>query len=88
MPAHPFQAVFHCQAAADRPLQTPTPPIDQVVPDMRATMVLARLRGSCLCENNSFACHCHLATRADPGHVLDDMPVAVAGREILARVCT
>jgi len=48
--------------------------------------VVPPLRSSFLGENDSFPCHRYFTTRTAPRYVLDDMPVAVAGREILAGV--
>ena len=86
MPARPVEPGFHRQPAADRTLQALSSPIDQVVADMRATVALAPLRCSRLRVNDGFACHRHFAVRAATRHVLDDMPVTVAGGEILTGV--
>ena len=53
---------------------------------MRAAVVGTQSRCSRLRENNGCACHRQLAARTAPRHVFDDMPVAVAGGEILAGV--
>jgi len=73
MPARPVDPGFQRQPAADRTLQALSSMIDQVVADMRATVMLASLCCSSLRVNNSFACYGHFAACAVSRHVLDDM---------------
>ena len=57
MPARPADLHFPRRMGADRTLQTLPSVIDQVVADMRATVVGAQAFCSSLRENNGFACH-------------------------------
>ncbi len=82
MPACPPDAGAQRQPAADRTFQARPSLIDQVVADMCAAVVDALLRGSRLRENDGFARHRHFAACAASRHVLDDMPVAIAGGEL------
>ncbi len=85
-PAHSVDPQFPWQTETDHALQIRTSVIDQVVTDMRAAVMGARLRCRSLRENNSLACHRRFTVRAAPRQVFDDMPVAVARGEILAGV--
>ena len=74
------------QTAADGLFQQAASAIDQVKPDMRATLAGFALRCGRLREVNGFARHLDLRKRTDSRDVFDGMPVAVAGGEILAGV--
>ncbi len=86
IPARPAGLQFPRQTAADRTLQHLPPVIDQVVPDMRAAVLLRPGAAQHLREHNGFARHRPFTARTASGHIFDDMPVAVARGEILAGV--
>ncbi len=77
----PRQTAVHlARSSAARPL------IDQVVSDMGAAVIGTQSFCSILREHDGFTRDCQFTAHTEPRHVFDDMPVPVAGSEILAGV--
>ena len=86
LPTRPADPALQRQAALDRALQRLAPAIDQVVADMRTAVGVARLLRSRLRKPYGGPCHLQLSAGTAPRHIFDDMPIAVAGGEILVGV--
>ena len=86
MPARPADTHFPRQTTARRSLQCLPSVIDQVVTDMCAAVIGTQSFCSILREHDGFTSDCQLTAQTEPRHVFDDMPVPVAGSEILAGV--